>query len=124
MWKRNERLANQFWQKRRTELLSELNSRQKWIRPQRNLMVGDVVLIKDKNAARCQWEAGTLESVKLSEDGLVRSANVKMASRLLDAKGRNKRPSRQLERSAQELVVLLPVCKKVVTGQELEGSAN
>ena len=53
MWKQSERLANQFWKKWRSEFLAELNSRQKWVRPQRNLMIGDVVLVKDKNTARC-----------------------------------------------------------------------
>ena len=72
-------------------------------------MIGDVVLVKDKNTARCSWEAGRIEAVKVSEDGMVRSAEVRMASRLLDARGRNKRPTRMLERPSQELVVLLPV---------------
>ena len=50
----------------------------------------------------------------MSEDGFVRSTSVRMASRLLDSKGRNKRDSRMLERPAQGLVVVLPAEVKAV----------
>ena len=77
-------------------------------------MVTDVVLIKDKNAARCDWEVGMIKKVKVSDDGLVRSAEIRMASKVLDAKGRNHKSKRCLERPIQELVVLLSSDTKVM----------
>ena len=51
--------------------------RQKWISASRNACVGDLVLIKDKNLPRTQWNLGTITDTYKSDDGLVRSVLVK-----------------------------------------------
>ena len=61
-----------------------------------------------------QLGIGMVKKVKVSDDGLVRSAEIRMASKVLDAKGRNYKSKRCLERPIQELVVLLSSDPKVL----------
>ncbi len=47
-WRQVQALANQFWTRWSCEYLPCLQHRQKWTVPRRNLQVGDVVLLRDK----------------------------------------------------------------------------
>ena len=77
-WKRVEALADVFWEEWRRFYLYEIGKdREKWTEIQRNAKVGDVVLIKVKNIHRLHWPTGVVTKVRVSEDGLVRSATVK-----------------------------------------------
>ena len=49
-WKRVQYLADQFWVRWRREYLQSLQKRPKWNEHKRNLVVGDVVIVKDKEA--------------------------------------------------------------------------
>jgi hypothetical protein len=51
-WRRVQQLISQFWKRWRKEFLPSLNLRSKWFHLQRNLKVGDVVLVVDPNAKR------------------------------------------------------------------------
>lgn len=62
-WKRVQVLADLFWTRWRKEYLTTLQSRQKWTQHQRNLSVGDVVLLKDSSAHRCDWKLAVVEQV-------------------------------------------------------------
>ena len=48
-WRRVQYLANVFWSRWRKEYLHQLQQRQKWLRPKRNLVTGDIVLLIDEN---------------------------------------------------------------------------
>ncbi|XP_065944078.1 uncharacterized protein [Magallana gigas] len=62
-WKRVQLLADLFWKRWRKEYLVTLQSRQKWTQHQRNLSVGDVVLLKDSSAHRCDWKMAVVDQV-------------------------------------------------------------
>ena len=53
-------------------LLPTLQKRSKWFDVQRNLKVGDLVLLIDNNALRNQWSRGRVTKVLPNKDGLVR----------------------------------------------------
>ena len=56
-WRRVQHLANQFWVRWKKEYLLNLQQRQKWLKPRRNLCVGDIVLIKgDEDLPRNRWQ--------------------------------------------------------------------
>ena len=76
-WRRVQYLANLFWTRWKKEYLVTLQKRQKWNQPQRNLEVGDVVLMKDDNAARNDWPMGVITATEPDAEGFVRSAVVK-----------------------------------------------
>ncbi|XP_059842520.1 uncharacterized protein LOC132403177 [Hypanus sabinus] len=47
-WRQVQALANQFWSRWRQKYLPSLQQRRKWTEPRRNLQVGDLVLLRDK----------------------------------------------------------------------------
>ena len=79
-WRFVQHLAQQFWQRWLKEYLPELQKRNKWQREQRNVKVGDVVLIMDENTPRGIWPMGQVVEVNEGRDGLVRSARVRTKS--------------------------------------------
>ena len=75
-WRHVQYMADQFWQKWRREYLMHLQKRQKWVKKERNVKVGDIVLMVDVNLPRCQWPLARVVSVKSGADGLVRRVEV------------------------------------------------
>ena len=106
-WRRVQHLANEFWSRWKKEYLQGLQSRQKWNHQRANIQVGDVVIIKDDNAPRNQWSLGRIEETKASDDGLVRQAKVRIATKWIDRKGRRMEESRFLDRPISKLVLLV-----------------
>ena len=71
-WHRVQQLAEVFRHRWRTYYLSTLQSRDKWQKDRPNMCDGDLVLLKDKNAKRNQWNLAVIESVLPSTDGTVK----------------------------------------------------
>ena len=97
-WRRVQFLADQFWICWKRDYLKSLQIRKKWRKPNRNVAVGDVVVIKDKSQ-RNLWPMGLVLDVKTSKDGLVRSATIKTKA------STSTNPS-YLKRAIHDLVVL------------------
>lgn len=68
--------ADQFWVRWKKEYLQKLQERPKWQNRQRNVSVGDIVLIKDDESHRNDWPLGRITEVTPSSDGKVRKAKV------------------------------------------------
>ena len=78
-WRTVQRYVAQFWSRWKAEYLSSLRKRQKWHRTHRNLAAGDVVILHDEEQSRNRWKIGLVESVHVSNDGRVRSAELRQA---------------------------------------------
>ena len=77
-WRQVQYLSDIFWSRWIKEYLPSLQQRQKWNKPQRNLVVNDIVLLLDEKTPRSSWPLGrVLEVYSNRKDGLVRSAKVK-----------------------------------------------
>jgi hypothetical protein len=76
-WRRGQRLADLFWKRWIKEFLPTLTRRTKWFQKNKNLEVGDVVLIADDNILRNTWPKGIVTKVFPGKDKLVRRAEVK-----------------------------------------------
>ena len=63
-----------------SEYLPTLIERGKWLKDQRNVRVGDVVLILEENLSRNKWNLGRVTEVFIGRDSRVRSAMVKTSS--------------------------------------------
>ena len=107
-WRRVQHLANEFWTRWRKEFLLSLQQRQKWTRPQRNLCIGDIVMMKEDNVPRNKWDLSCVSSVYPSDDGRVRKVQLAVADRSLDNEGKRINPVRYLDRPVQKLVLLVP----------------
>lgn len=79
-WRWVQHLSNVFWHRWRTQYLPTLQDRRKWQTNRPNLQVGDLVLLKDNQAKRCQWPMGVVVNTFPSRDGKVRKVEIKVAS--------------------------------------------
>ena len=76
-WRQVQFLADLFWKRWVREYLPTLQRRQKWLHPERNYAVGDIVLIADQHAPRNSWLLGKIISIHEDNQGYVRSAKIK-----------------------------------------------
>ena len=83
-WAQVQHLAQQFWSKWKSQYLLGLQERQKWFNKERNINVGDIVLMVNANEPRCHWPLARVVEAKLSEDGLVRSVVVKCGNKMYE----------------------------------------
>ncbi|XP_063965023.1 uncharacterized protein LOC135156448 [Lytechinus pictus] len=82
-WKQIQYLADVFWRRWVKEYLPTLQQRQKWQKPTRNLVEGDIVLIMD-DQPRNKWLMGRVTETFPGKDKLVRSVKVKHSSGTLE----------------------------------------
>ena len=82
-WRQIQHLASEFWRRWRREYLQSLQQRQKWTKKERNLQVGDVVIIVDSNAPRSTWSIGRVKRVLPDAGGVVRVVDVQTKSAVL-----------------------------------------
>lgn len=106
-WQRVQHLTNEFWCRWRKEFLHSLQLRQKWLKPQRDLSIDDIVLIKIDCLARNQWNLARVTRTHQDEDGHVRKVQLVLADPLINAKGVRTKPVRLLERPIHKLVFLM-----------------
>lgn len=97
-WKHVQVLAEEFWQKWRSEYLHSLQPRKKWKSDTQNRTVGTVVLMKDSACARNDWPIGIVKREFPGDDGRVRKVDLKVV--------RNGKTTTYI-RPITELVVLL-----------------
>ena len=105
-WRRIQYLVDQFWVRWRSEYIQNLQLRNKWNSPRRNLSIGDVVLLKEDNQPRNEWSLCRVVEVMTGDDGLVRKARVAIGQPNLDSKGRRRTSIAYLERPIHKLVLL------------------
>ena len=110
-WRQVQHLANEFWTRWRKEYLQSLQVRQKWIRPQQNLQVGDIVIIKDDDMPRNMWKLGRVQEACSDREGHVRKVKVIVASESLDSKGKRASRLSILERPIHKLILLVEAQK-------------
>ena len=82
-WRQIQYLADVFWHRWIKEYVPLLQERQKWFKPERNVKVGDIVLVVD-NTPRNTWVLGKVLNVLADKNNLVRVVTVKTKSAVLD----------------------------------------
>uniref|UniRef100_H2XQB8 DUF5641 domain-containing protein n=1 Tax=Ciona intestinalis TaxID=7719 RepID=H2XQB8_CIOIN len=76
-WKLVQHLAEQFWSQWLKQYLPLLQVRQKWLYPERNFSIGDLVLVVDESTKRCYWPRGLIQETFPDSSGVVRRVRVK-----------------------------------------------
>eukprot|EP00794_Sanderia_malayensis_P010236 gene10236-11286_t len=95
-WRLCQTLVHHFWKRWYLEYLNGLQRMSKWKSPQRNLKIGDIVLIKDNRTSPGQWPIAKVTNVNPGPDNNIRVASV------TNSKGTYLRP-------IVKLCLLLPV---------------
>lgn len=80
-WRIVQQLTNHFWRRWIQEYLPILTKRSKWFEKQRNLEVGDVVVMFDSKAPRNTYKRGVIKRVYPGPDGQVRTVDVKTTNK-------------------------------------------
>ena len=103
--------SDAFWAKWIRDYFPSLIVQQKWHTAQRNLIVGDIVMIQDSNLVRGNCRLGRVSKTKPGDDDKVR--NVEVQYKNLKIGKPVGKCSRQdyvtIERAVHRLVVILPV---------------
>ena len=76
LWRQAQYLAEQFWSRWRKSYVPLLQERMSGQRQRPNLAAGDIVVLVDNSVPRGAWPFGLIKAVRLSKDGLARSATV------------------------------------------------
>ena len=89
-----------FWKRWMIEVFPNLVVRPKWHTEQRNLLVGDIVLLQDSNALRGKWKKAIVTEANPSEDGKVRHVKIRYQTK--------DNTNITLDRPVQRLILLVP----------------
>ncbi|XP_077969350.1 uncharacterized protein LOC144423049 [Styela clava] len=106
-WRRVQHLANEFWIQFRKEYLQSLQALQKWNKVQRDLKIGDFVIVVDENTPRNQWKTARIVDVYPDADGHVRRVRFHIGDLTLDERGKRKKDVLFLDRPIQKLILFL-----------------
>ena len=79
-----QNVTNEWWQLWLRNFVPNLQPRSKWFKTRENTVVGDIVLVIDKDTPRSKWNMGIVEEVYPGSDGLVRSVKVRTSSGTYD----------------------------------------
>jgi len=63
-------IADWFWKRWVKEYLPLLQHREKWLKPSRNLRVGDVVLMRETNTKRGDWPKALVTDTFADRDNI------------------------------------------------------
>ena len=69
-------MADTFWKRWLKYYLPKLVPHEKWLTPQNNIRVSDLVLMRDMNVLKSQWCKARVLQVFLSKDSYVRRLEV------------------------------------------------
>ncbi|OON15832.1 hypothetical protein X801_08361 [Opisthorchis viverrini] len=82
-WRQAQQLADTFWVRWIKEYLPTLHQRQKWVGSDRDLKVGDLVLLVDASASKGSWPKGVVQTVTPGKDGRFRDVTVQTVTGFL-----------------------------------------
>ncbi|XP_030209647.1 uncharacterized protein LOC115541880 [Gadus morhua] len=98
-WRQVQALADRFWRRWRQEFLPTLQARRKWRDSHRDLKEGDIVLLKDNQAARNVWPMAMITAVFPGKDSKVRKVELRTS---------DQGSPKVFLRPVSEVVLLLP----------------
>lgn len=82
-WQLIQSINKQFWKRWSSEYLQQLQSRSKWRTPSKNLLVDDVVLIKEENLPPGRWALARVHELHPGNDGCVRVVSLKTQNNII-----------------------------------------
>ena len=71
-------LVDRYWKRFARDYLGTVIARPKWFHKERNLAVGDILIVTESSLVRSQWPLGSVANVLPDEHGVVQTVVVKM----------------------------------------------
>lgn len=106
-WRKVQYLANEFWTRWKKEFLLLQQLRHKWNKPQRNISVGDIVIIKDEDLVRGHFKLAKVVETISDKDNLVRRVRLLIGDPSLSKEGKRLANPTLLERPIHKLQLVL-----------------
>ena len=100
-------MANEFWSRWKKEFLINLQQRQKWTKVERNVKIGDVVILSDNNLPRNRWQLARVVKTNQNKDGHVRTVRLVIGDSSLSSDGKRTGGITYLDRPVHKLVLLI-----------------
>ncbi|KAJ8723327.1 hypothetical protein PYW08_003239 [Mythimna loreyi] len=82
-WHLTNKIFQDLWRRWKTEYLSQLSVRNKWLKPKSNIKIGNMVTIHDDNFPSGKWPVGRVVEVHQGKDGFVRVVTLKTKNGLI-----------------------------------------
>ena len=101
-------IVDSFWRKWQRDFFPTLLVRQKWHVNTRNVKVGDIVLVQDKNALKGVWKLAQIIKTSYGSDNMVRNVTLRYKITKSDSKYTGQ-PDSYMDRSVRSLVIILPI---------------
>ena len=79
-WRQVQYVAEQFWKRWLREYLPTLTRRTKWLKEDKNIEIGDLVMLQEDNVKRGSWPLGRIENIYPGSDGVVQIVDVRTKS--------------------------------------------
>ena len=98
-----------FWEKWSTEVSPSLVIRQKWHTKDRNLQIGDLVMICESSKVKAKYKMGVVDSVAMNRSGAVRAATIRYSNVEKNPRGDDVVSTVCVSRAVQRLVLVMPV---------------
>ena len=95
-------IVDDWWRTWYQQVLPSLVPSYKWLQRHRNVQLGDVCLIRYKSELKGRYRLGRVKSVKVGEDGAVRTVT-------LLYKNPNEKNFREVDRSVHGIAVIVPI---------------
>ena len=103
--KEHHKMLESFWQSWSADYLTSLLPRKKWKKEERNVRIGQVVLIRDDNLPPSLWQIGRIIQLIPSKDRLIRSVVIEAASKKPSGEKYTKKTSK-FTRAIQKICIL------------------
>ena len=101
-------IVDSFWRKWQRDFFPTLLVRQKWHVNTRNVKVGDIVLVQDKNALKGVWKLAQIIKTSYGSDNMVRNVTLRYKITKSDSNYTGQ-PDSYMDRSVRSLVIILPI---------------
>lgn len=79
-WRHVQQILHSFWKRWQSDYINHLQVRNKWLYPEENIKVNDVVAICDDNLPPTQWKLGRIIATHPGIDGLVRNLTIRTST--------------------------------------------
>ena len=82
-WTLQQGIVQNFWKAWSNDYFKQLQATHKWKQKEKNLCVGDIVLMKDASKFKTHWGMARVSKVFPGKDGLVRAVEVKVTKAVI-----------------------------------------
>jgi len=81
-WEYVQRMVAEVWKRWLKEIVPRLNVQVKWLRQQKNVKIGDIVMVLDDNTPRAHWSLARVIATYPGKDDVVRVVEVRVGDKV------------------------------------------